>query len=176
MEYNKDVPLLIENNMVANILNNNSDVQKIIILNTSNNKYNIRVYKNNKLINYCYESLLITTKYLHEKDNIESGTITTNYYNTGFKNNYIKMQQVFYIEDIVKDDIGLFRFYFQVVAKGLFEANELKSKMITESSENLYKYLTLKYPGLLKHISSKYIAEFMGITPEWLSKIRKNQK
>jgi hypothetical protein len=80
------------------------------------------------------------------------------------------------IEDIVKDDIGLFRFYFQVVAKGLFEANELKSKMITESSENLYKYLTLKYPGLLKHISSKYIAEFMGITPEWLSKIRKNQK
>jgi CRP-like cAMP-binding protein len=80
------------------------------------------------------------------------------------------------IEDIVKDDIGLFRFYFQVVAKGLFEANELKSKMITESSENLFKYLTSEYPQLIKSVSSKYIAEFMGITPEWLSKIRKNQK
>lgn len=80
------------------------------------------------------------------------------------------------IEDIVKDDISLFRFYFKMVAKGLIEENELKSKIITESSENLFRYLTSEYPKLLKYVSSKYIAEFMGITPEWLSKIRKNQK
>jgi len=77
------------------------------------------------------------------------------------------------INNIVKDDIGLFRFYFNVVCRGLLEENELKSKIITESSENLFKYLTTEYPLLIKSVSSKYIAEFMGITPEWLSKIRK---
>ena len=80
------------------------------------------------------------------------------------------------IEDIVKDDIGLFRFYFNVVCRGFLEENELKSKIITESSENLFRYLTSEYSLLIKSVSSKYIAEFMGITPEWLSKIRKNQK
>jgi hypothetical protein len=80
------------------------------------------------------------------------------------------------IDNIVNDDIGLFRFYFNVVCRGFLEENELKSKIITESSENLFKYLTTEYPLLIKSVSSKYIAEFMGITPEWLSKIRKNQK
>jgi hypothetical protein len=51
--------------------------------------------------------------------------------------------------------------------------NNLKNKVISESSENLYKYLIASCPQVIKVVSSKYIAEFMGITPEWLSKLKK---
>jgi hypothetical protein len=77
---------------------------------------------------------------------------------------------------IIKEDHGVFMFYHHEVCKGLLEENELKNKIITETSENLYKYMVSEYPGLLKFVSTKYIAEFMGITPEWLSKIKRNCK
>lgn len=78
--------------------------------------------------------------------------------------------------DIIKlanSDIDIFRLYHNYVCKGVMEENNLKIKIITETKENLYRYLIIEYPNLLKYVSNKYIAEFMGITPEWLGKIKK---
>jgi CRP-like cAMP-binding protein len=85
----------------------------------------------------------------------------------------------FKLEDIqylIAKDPDIYNFYHNQVIKGLLEENALKTKIITETKENLYNYLVNKYPSLLKYVSTKHIAEFMGITPEWLSKIKKNQQ
>jgi hypothetical protein len=79
------------------------------------------------------------------------------------------------IDILINEDIDIFKYYHFKVKAGLIEENELKIKIITESSENLYNYLVAEYPNLLANLSTKYIAEFMGITPEWLSKIKRNQ-
>ena len=79
------------------------------------------------------------------------------------------------IDMVINEDVEIFKYYHLKVCAGLIEENELKIKIITESSESLYKYLIAEYPSLLANVSTKYIAEFMGITPEWLSKIKRNR-
>jgi hypothetical protein len=101
---------------------------------------------------------------------------------TGKKTNYeiIALVDSKYIE-IKKSDLDglyledreLFQFVYNLIYETLAIENNLKNKVISESSENLYKYLIASCPQVIKVVSSKYIAEFMGITPEWLSKLKK---
>jgi CRP-like cAMP-binding protein len=46
--------------------------------------------------------------------------------------------------------------------------------LLNQSAENRYKSLLQKYPGFVQHIPLQYIASFLGITKETLSRIRKN--
>ena len=56
--------------------------------------------------------------------------------------------------------------------KTLLDKNELRALLISLSSEEMLQYLHEHYPQILQQIPSKYVANFLGITPQWLSKLK----
>ncbi|WP_028663752.1 Crp/Fnr family transcriptional regulator [Runella zeae] len=73
---------------------------------------------------------------------------------------------------LMSEDMALFRFYHSMVTKALQEENDLKLKLIAYTSEQLYQYLISQLPVVIQRVPSRFIAEFMGISPEWLSKLK----
>jgi len=67
-------------------------------------------------------------------------------------------------------------FYDSLVIQALVEENELKLKIIAHNAEQLYQYLLDELPAVIQKVPSKYIAEFMGISAEWLSKVKRRKK
>lgn len=76
------------------------------------------------------------------------------------------------LQIVMSDDIALFKFYHSMVTKALQEENDLKLKLIAYTSEQLYQYLIGQLPVVIQRVPSRFIAEFMGISPEWLSKLK----
>ncbi|NRT16501.1 hypothetical protein HNP99_002868 [Flavobacterium sp. 28A] len=59
------------------------------------------------------------------------------------------------------------------IIEALIFINQIKSKLIGLPKDKLYSYLLEKHNPITKNVPSKYIAEFMGVTPQWLSKIKR---
>jgi len=76
------------------------------------------------------------------------------------------------IDRIIFQDINLFQFYHSLVTQALQEENDFKLKIISYPSERLYSYLITHCPKVVQQVPSKFIAEFMGISSEWLSKLK----
>jgi hypothetical protein len=77
------------------------------------------------------------------------------------------------MDRLANQDAEIFKFLHSIISTVLIEENEMKMKIISETSESLYNFLINKCKPVIRMVPSKYIAEFMGITPEWLSKLRK---
>lgn len=61
-----------------------------------------------------------------------------------------------------------------VILEKLFvEKSERELRFLTQTPEENYLYLLQKEPVLLQNIPLKYIASYIGITPQALSRIRK---
>ncbi len=54
----------------------------------------------------------------------------------------------------------------------LLDKNELRAMLISLSSEEMLQYLHTELPQIVRQVPSKYIANFLGITPQWLSKLK----
>lgn len=76
------------------------------------------------------------------------------------------------LESLIDTDTNLFRFYHSIVTTALQEENDFKLKIISYTSEQLYQYLISTFPMIIQRVPSRFIAEFMGISPEWLSKLK----
>ncbi|MEG3660207.1 hypothetical protein V5097_22545 [Arenibacter palladensis] len=63
-------------------------------------------------------------------------------------------------------------YYNKLILKSLIDENQMKSKLISLSKINLYRYLISEHNPITRNVPSKYIAEFIGVTPQWLSKIK----
>ncbi|MEM9077971.1 MAG: hypothetical protein AAGC43_13080 [Bacteroidota bacterium] len=50
--------------------------------------------------------------------------------------------------------------------------HEFHTKQVTLSSKDLFQYLLEDCNEVVRQVPAKYIAEFMGVSAEWLSKIR----
>lgn len=77
-----------------------------------------------------------------------------------------------HIDNAIQDDVHLKDFYIQHLIDSLLAENEFKIQIISNTPEELYQSLILHHPEIIQNVPSKYIAEFMGITPVWLSKLR----
>ncbi|UTW61266.1 Crp/Fnr family transcriptional regulator [bacterium SCSIO 12741] len=62
--------------------------------------------------------------------------------------------------------------FHQYGVQTLLEKNDLRAMLISLNSEEMLQYLHEHYPQILQQVPSKYIANFLGITPQWLSKIK----
>ena len=76
------------------------------------------------------------------------------------------------LDAIISEDIKFFKFYHFMLTQALQEENDFKLKIISYSSERLYSYLMKHCPEVIRQVPSKFIAEFMGISAEWLSKLK----
>ncbi len=76
------------------------------------------------------------------------------------------------LDAIISQDHELFQYYHSLITQALQEENDFKLKIISYSSEKLYCYLITHCPEVIQQVPSKFIAEFMGISSEWLSKLK----
>ena len=76
------------------------------------------------------------------------------------------------LRPMLHEDLQLFRFYHSIVLRALQEETSFRSKIISYSSERLYQHLLYHFPIIIREVPTKYIAEFMGISPEWLTKLK----
>ena len=79
-----------------------------------------------------------------------------------------------------KDYINFLKEKSNAVLASLSFVNELfyqefraKSRLLTYPAEKLYTYLITEEPKLIQRVPLTYIAEYMGITNEYLSRIRR---
>lgn len=63
-------------------------------------------------------------------------------------------------------------FYYNQLVKSLLVESDLRIQLLTQTPEYLYKQLLENYPEVVLTIPSKYIAEYLGISKEWLSKLK----
>lgn len=80
------------------------------------------------------------------------------------------------IDALAERDENLRNFYISMIIQALIEENDLKLKIIAYSSDELYQYILQYLPVVIQKVPSKYIAEFMGISAEWLSKLRAKKR
>lgn len=76
------------------------------------------------------------------------------------------------ILNALKEDDSLHKAYVEETIYALLAINEFHTKLITLTTKDMYHYLEKECPEIVRQIPAKYIAEFMGVTPEWLSRIR----
>lgn len=77
------------------------------------------------------------------------------------------------MEALLDMDTRLRAFYQSMVITVLMEENDLKLKIIAYPSDQLYRYFLENFPTVIQRVPAKYIAELMGISPEWLSKLKR---
>lgn len=64
--------------------------------------------------------------------------------------------------------------YFRILLQNrLLATQDRVSRHLSESATTRYLEFTIKYPNLEQRVPSKYIASYLGITPTYLSRLRK---
>jgi CRP-like cAMP-binding protein len=99
------------------------------------------------------------------------------------------MQNIAAIEDshvwqLQKDEldklyitIPKFERFFRIIMQNAYIREQLRVlQSLSLSAEERYDIFNAKYPQLIPHLTQKQIASYLGITPEFLSALRKNKK
>jgi len=77
------------------------------------------------------------------------------------------------LDHLTRESLNFKDFSIQVFQQSI-TYNELRSKeLATLTAEQRYKKLIENYPGIVHHVPVQYIASFLGMKPESLSRIRK---
>jgi hypothetical protein len=76
-------------------------------------------------------------------------------------------------EKLMVENKDILLLYLQMLSEFLKNESELKTVLIGSSKKDIYGYLIEKCNPVIKNIPGKYIAEFIGITPEWFSKMKR---
>ncbi|MEO0686379.1 MAG: Crp/Fnr family transcriptional regulator [Cyanobacteria bacterium J06649_11] len=79
------------------------------------------------------------------------------------------------LDVLIKEDPSFARFYYELVITAMVEENEVKTALIAFSSKERYDFIFQEMPSVVQRVPSKYIAEFCGISAEWLSKLKKQK-
>jgi hypothetical protein len=69
-------------------------------------------------------------------------------------------------------DLGIF-YYNHIIVNALRQEATFRKILNSLSNEEMYHYLINECNAIIKNVPSKYIAEFMGISAEGLSKTKK---
>jgi len=79
------------------------------------------------------------------------------------------LEQLFY-------NVPKFERFFRILMQNAYTREQLRViENLTLSAENRYDSFLLKYPYIASAVTQKQIASYLGITPEFLSAIRKNK-
>ena len=73
---------------------------------------------------------------------------------------------------LMEDDPQLSKYTQRIFLKSLLGEMDFRIKLVSMSATRLYEHILMTNPLLIKKVPSKYIAEFLGVSPEWLTKIK----
>ena len=65
-------------------------------------------------------------------------------------------------------------FYQSQIISALLSELDFRIKLLSYSPKRMYELLISDYQEVIQNISSRHIANFIGISPEWLSNLKKN--
>lgn len=80
------------------------------------------------------------------------------------------------LDNFLNLDDKLKNLYDSLLIRALIEENDLKLKIISSKPDELYQYILKEFAVVVQKVPSKYIAELMGISAEWLSKLKSKQR
>jgi len=64
--------------------------------------------------------------------------------------------------------------YFRIIRQRAYAASQVRMKYIYDfSGEEMYRHFSRSYPGFIQRVPQYMVASFLGMTPEYLSEIRK---
>ena len=95
--------------------------------------------------------------------------ISSKYHLKTFTNSVVTEINKETVEAFIKTDQG--QAFQDYGMKSLLDKNELKTMLVSLSSEEMLQYLNEEYPEILEYVPSKYVANFLGITSQSLSKL-----
>jgi CRP-like cAMP-binding protein len=73
-------------------------------------------------------------------------------------------------------EVPKFERFFRIIMQNSYIREQLRVlQNLSLSAEERYNIFINKYPQLLPHVSQKQIASYLGITPEFLSAVRKKK-
>ncbi|MEO0572185.1 MAG: hypothetical protein AAF039_10815 [Bacteroidota bacterium] len=76
------------------------------------------------------------------------------------------------IMDALEKDVQLKEAYAREREYVILTLHEFHTNQLTLGSKDLFQYLLEDCNEVVRQVPAKYIAEFMGVSAEWLSKIR----
>lgn len=77
------------------------------------------------------------------------------------------------IDEFVEKDPHVSKFYYEVIINAFINQQKLRAKLLALDSRDFFVYLREKHPILFLHTPSIHLAKFMKITPQWLSRLKK---
>lgn len=77
-------------------------------------------------------------------------------------------------EDLLNTIIGWDKVVVKIVQKCLLDKIDKRSPLVSEDASARYLSFLEKFPALANRVPLSYVASYLGITPQSLSRIRKN--
>jgi len=77
------------------------------------------------------------------------------------------------LENMARDFHEFSIFYHQITATALHNMDLFSAMRLSLSAEDFFIYLMKNHPAYLQRIPDKYIARFIGVSDEWLCKVKK---
>lgn len=74
---------------------------------------------------------------------------------------------------IVENSNSIKEFYHNQIVNALLNEIDFRTKLLTYSPKKMYELLITDYQDVIQNVSSRHIANFIGISPEWLSNLKK---
>lgn len=80
------------------------------------------------------------------------------------------------IDELIETEPSFSTFFSKRILFDFITVFEARSYLITCTPSEFLAYVNEKYPQIIDRMPSKYIADFIGVTPEWYVKVKKTLK
>jgi len=77
------------------------------------------------------------------------------------------------LESMAEEFPEFSKFYHKITANALHNMYMFSAMRLSLSAEDFFIYLMKNHPAYLQRIPDKYIARFIGVSDEWLCKVKK---
>ncbi|HNL05953.1 MAG: Crp/Fnr family transcriptional regulator [Chitinophagales bacterium] len=77
------------------------------------------------------------------------------------------------ILQLAENNLSVKSFYQDQIIQALLNELDFRMKLLSLSPPKMYKLLITDYQEIIQNVSSRHIANFIGISPEWLSNLKR---
>ena len=82
----------------------------------------------------------------------------------------------FHLQDDLFVEVPQMERYFRIMMQRALSASQLRVKMIYQlSKEEMYRHFISSYPQFFQRVPQYMIASYLGLTPEYMSELRKKK-
>ena len=82
----------------------------------------------------------------------------------------------FQLQDQLFREVPQMERYFRIMMQRALSASQLRVKLIYQlSKEEMYNHFSTSYPQFLQRVPQYMIASYLGLTPEYMSELRKRK-